>query len=223
MSTPREQVLEMVASGKVSPEEGDALLRSMERGRRHWSEWLWNPAARVSTGVGISAAAVLVAVGIALAPLNVRFDGALDMHVGAGPVPLSLALLDALCWPITACLFWAVGRVFGRASRVVDHLVAVGLARAPQLPAAVASAVVLRGRVPDDPAQAMAMATDPAALLPILALSLVLIPVLVWQFVLLVTGLRAASGLRGPRLAGAAVVAIVAAEVVTKIFLGVVT
>ena len=184
-----------------------------------WTEWLWNPAARMSTGAGVAASVVFVAAGIALAPLHVRFDGALDMHVGPAPVPFAVALLDALCWPITTTVFWLAARVFGPASRFVDHLVVVGLARAPQLPAAVASALILRGRIPEDPAQAMALATDPSAMLPLLALSLVLLPLVVWQFVLLIAGFRTASGLRGLRLGVAVFLAIVVAEVLTKIYL----
>ena len=214
MTTERERILELVSSGKLSPADADRLLRQAEgEPRRTLVAWLFDPIDRLGTRRALVVGLIAVAAGVGLSRFGVRFDGALDSHFGEAPAALTSAAADALvAWPLTALVLWLASLAFARQGRFVDHLAAVGLSRVPAFLAGVLLAISSTlwpmqlpepGRIPD---------LHPMALVLILAS----VPFVVWQVVLLYRGFRTASGLRGFRCAGAAIVAILAAEVLSK-------
>ena len=92
-TTSREQILEMVSSGKISAAEGDELLRALEAPRRSRWRLFVNPfdALPVTRALGIGLLGVIA--GVALSRWRVRFDGALDVHIVRAAVSLSGAHL----------------------------------------------------------------------------------------------------------------------------------
>lgn len=213
MSTAQDKILELIASGKVTPQEGELLLRSLRPARRAWwrvalnpfdtlsSRWLWTIAV-LTAGLSVVVAAAS----------RVRFDGALDMHVIAQPPPWRAVALDQLvAWPLTALVLWLVGLAFARQSRLLDFLAFVGAARAPLLLTACIAAPLL-APLAGSPAREQQSA--------VLLSAVVLIPFLVWFIALLVGAVRTASGTKGGRLAAAVITGLIAAETISKVVLG---
>jgi hypothetical protein len=221
-SADREQILESVARGELSPEEGNALLKALQRPAPRWWRRVFAPMETLSlpTALGISLLAAGVAV--ALSRFGVRFDGALDTHLVHHDLSWATAAADLfVSWPLVALLFWAASRV-ARQGRLVDHLAAVGVARVP-LVAAGAVAALLRDQLPR--AEELVLeggqpVLEPGQLAAALFFGLVVaLPMLGFFIVLLLTGFRTASGLRGARLAVTFIVTLVVAEVLSKLLL----
>jgi len=208
----RNHILEMLSSGRISSDEADRLLRALARRHSLWA-WLFRPLEQLETRFAVLAAFVTALLQLAVALLlHVRFDGALDSHVTGARVAFTPAILDlAVAWPLTALVFFAVSRLFARQGRFVDLLAGVGIARLPLVAAGVITGS-FRGVFLD----AASGTVGPA----LVAVSLALVPLVVWFVALLVMGLRAASGLRAGKLALASVTAIVVAEVISKVLLG---
>jgi hypothetical protein len=211
-------ILESVARGEITPEEGNALLKALERPRPPLWRWLLDPIELLSTPVALTLSALGALVGAALSRFGVRFDGALDTHHVPSGVSLTTALLDLLVsWPLVAVLFFAASRVLARQGRLVDFLAAVGLARIPLLLAGVAL-VFFADHLPRTAEQAM----DPSQLLyPIIFAFVFALPCLAWFITLLVRGFRTASGLRGAPLVISFIATLLIAEVLSKLVLAV--
>jgi hypothetical protein len=217
MNSAEQQVLDMVAAGKITAAEGDELLRAVRKRPSKW-QLLFNPFERIGTTSGVAVTGLLAVAGIAVSLLGVRFDGALDLHrVGHRP-SLLIAVFDSLnATLVTAMVFWLTSRVVARQGRFLDFLVTVGIARAPYL----ATAVVLALISPDPETMLSRARTNP--LDPVLLLTaLISLTGLAWFVTLLFTGFRTASGLRGARLAGGFAAALLVSEVATKVLLAVV-
>ena len=213
MTTERERILELVSSGKLSPADADRLLRQAAgESRRSLLAWLFDPIDRLGTRRALLVGLIAVALGAALSRFGVRFDGALDSHVGRGPAMPLFAVADAvIAWPLTALVLWLASLGFARQGRYVDHLAAVGLSRVPALGTGLLLVLstawptpeLVPGKIPE---------VNPIWLAVILAS----VPFLIWQVVLLYRGFRTASGLRGVRCAIAAVLGIFAAELLSQ-------
>ncbi|AKU92684.1 SHOCT-like domain-containing protein [Vulgatibacter incomptus] len=201
MNAPRLRILEMLAAGQINPTEAEQLLEAIRAPRGSVWTWLFRPIERLETGVALGAASVGAGLQLLVARLlEIRFDGVLDIHLAKPPVTWSVALVDlALGWPLTALVFVAAARLFARQVRIVDALALVGIARIP-LVAAGALVGALHGA---------SRGADSAANLGTLVL-------FAWSVALLVTGLGAASGLRGGKLALAVIAAIAVAEAIAK-------
>lgn len=216
MTTSKEQVLEMVSSGKISAIEGDALLEAMTP-RQSLASAALNPFERLSSAAIWSLAALWAAISVALSQWQVRFDGAIDMHVVPSPVPLPTALLDLLvAWPLVGVVFWACTRFKGRPTDVLGF---VGAARAPIVILGIAAGA-LRSHVPQGPIDLeQLMRSMPVGLIIIAILAILMTA---WHFVWLYQGFKTASGLRGGRSAITFAVALLVAEVLSKLVLTVV-
>lgn len=217
MRAERERILEMVASGQLTPVEADRLLRQAEGGPgRTLLGWLFDPIDRLGTRRSSWVGLVAMLLGVGLSRFGVRFDGTLDSHMNPAPTPISAAIADALvAWPLTALVFWLVSLAFAKRGRFVDHMAIVGLSRVPVLATGLLLAVMSTFWPMELP--------EPGNMPDIHAMALVLlfasIPFVVWQVVLLYRGFRTASGLRGPRCIVAGIAAILAAEVLSKVAL----
>jgi hypothetical protein len=213
MSTAQDRVLELIASGKVTPAEGELLLRSLRPARRPWWQVALNPFDTLPTRLLWAAAVITAGLSVVVAGLGgIRFDGALDIHVVAPRVSwLEMALDQIVGWPLTALVMWSAALVFARQSRLFDFLSFVGAARAPLLLAACIAAPML---------SPLAGSPAPSQQSVLLLSVVILIPFLVWFIALLVAAMRTASGLNGGRLAAAVTASITAAEAISKVVLG---
>lgn len=216
MSTRREEVLELVAQGKVSPADADELLKAIERPRTPLWRWIFLPLEHVSTRGAIAVACVAAVAQIAAARWwGIRFDGALDVHLSSGVVPWRLAFVElGIDWAAAIAVFWAASRVVARQGRLIDFVGAVGFARVPLLLTA-----VVAGLFRDQLAVPMTASGAPSVSGATIAVAFAMLPLVVWSIVLFVTGFRAASGLRGVKLGLTVAGAIVAAELLSKIMI----
>lgn len=206
MSDAKRKVLDMVEQGKITTAEADALLGAMRERPRLSLRVLFDPFDRVGVAgglvVGVVASVVAALVSI---PLGMRFDGFMDIHAALGPVTATAAITDQLvAWPLSAIVLWLVALPFARASRPADFLAATGLVRLLPLVAG----VLLAPLIPEPAALG-----DLLSMLPMVAVAVVFAG---WFIAATVFAFRHASGLRGGRLAAAAVVALLAAEIVSK-------
>jgi hypothetical protein len=221
MSDAKRKVLDMVEQGKITRAEADALLAALRPRRFPWMI-LFDPYERIglaaSLVVGLIAA---VAAGLVAGPLGIRFDGFMDIHMAPAPVTARAAIADQIvAWPLSALVLWLVALPFARSSRFVDFLAAAGLTRVLLL----AAAVLLAPLAPEPAAVAEmsrnaladpgAVLADVVAMLPMVAVAIVFVG---WFIAASVFGFRHASGLRRGKLAAAVAIALLAAEVVSKI------
>jgi hypothetical protein len=169
----------------------------------------------MTTGQALIVSAGAAAAGLALGSAGVRFDGALDAHMGAHAIPIAVRGLDlVVAWPLVALVFWLGALVLGTGARAIDFVAAVGAARVPPVLRA-ALLLVLPGVHGRSDAARYAR-THPAqtALMAITALSF-----LSWHVVLLYNGVRTASGLSGKKLGVTFPLLLVAAEALSKLVL----
>jgi hypothetical protein len=146
-------------------------------------------------------------VAVAMSRLDVRTDGALDVHRAHG-VSLGTALLDQVAaFPLAAVAQWGIARALTPKVRFVDILGAVGLAR---LPAVLMMPVV----------SVLAPQPSPPALSPLLLVVALITTVGIgFHIYWLVLGFRTATGFRGGKLTLAFLGALVAGEVASRIFI----
>ena len=187
--------------------------------------------------VGTGGAAVAQALaGLALAPLGLRFDGALDLHRTwrGDAVPWGTALVDQLAaWPVAALAGWLALRLLGHRPSPVATLFVLGAARVALL---LAAAVVLAMPTPAElrpilDAMRVAESAGDRVFAPGAGPALPPIPLRVlaggllatagfgWFVALVAGGVRHLTGARGWRLAGATVALVVAAELASKALL----
>ena len=222
MSDAKRKVLDMVEQGKITATEADELLAAMRQKPRLTARILVDPYDRVGPAAALVVGLVAAfAAGLAAIPLGLRFDGYMDIHMAGGAVRAFDAIADqAVAWPLSALVLWLVALPFARSSRFVDFLAVTGLARvlllaagvllAPLTPPPAALAEMSR-RAMTDPT---AVVGDVVSMLPMIGVALVFVG---WFVAASVFGFRHASGLRGGRLAGATVIGLLAAEIVSKV------
>jgi hypothetical protein len=212
MTTSREQILEMVASGKISAAEGEVLLQAL-RPKRRWG-LLADPFDHLEATRALALGAAGAASGLVLSRFHIRFDGAFDVHLSRAAVTLRQALADQVAsWPLVALALWAAARVSGARTRVVDVITNFGVARLPVLWVALV-VVLLKDSLPKGPGTPSRLAI--AALIALVVLAL---PALVYTVILFYRGFSAASGLRGTKGAFTFTLGLVLAEVVSKLAL----
>lgn len=215
MTTAREQVLELVSSGKISAAEGDELLKALPTERRSSWKVLINPFDRLNAGWAFGLSVVGATVGLMLSRWNIRFDGALDVHVAPHAVAWREALVDqVVAWPLTAFVLWSISLAFARQGRLVDFLGNVGTARLPLLLVGVVAGA-MRGQLPTAPSD---MGVPPSIMMLFLVAATV--PAVVLAVAMLFQGYRTASGLSGVKCALSFTAAVIAAEVLSKVALG---
>lgn len=208
--TSKREILEMVARGELDPARAQAMLAALERRRARRAKWLSNPLESMSENQALGASTAVAVAGVALSRFGVRFDGVIDVHLAAAPVPLSVALLDGLlAWPLVALMLWGATQLLARQGRLLDFVLAVGLGRFPLLIVAAAT-VLLRDLFPEKPG-------DPISGAAMTIVVLVLLPALGWSIALLFQGFRTASGLRGRKLVLTLIATLVFAELVIKL------
>ena len=221
MTSQEERVVAMVRDGAITEEDAHRLIGALRTRPRLWAiHMAYKPMELLSTRTARIAAIIITALSILVARPGVRFDGALDLHRVVGPLRWNLVLLDAAnAVLLTATVLWLAGRLAARGVRWIDFVLAVAIARAPQVVAGVATYLIM-----PDPRMmqeaVVATLTRNAPLPASLYVSGILLPpFLIWFVVLLYQGFRTSSGLHGARAGVTFTLGIIAAEIVTKIVL----
>jgi hypothetical protein len=138
------------------------------------------------------------------------FNGTLDLHfhpqfAGWRVAGIELGVLPAL----SSLVLWAVALLPARGTRLQDLYVNFLVARIPQVLLAAPCLLAFQGAVADPVRHVGA----------VLALALLSLPFLAWNIVLMVQGIRNATGLKGATLGLVAGGGILGAEIATKLLL----
>jgi hypothetical protein len=215
MSEVQERIAQLVANGRVSPDEARQLLGAVEPPRRSLAGRLLDPFESLDSRVGLAVAVGVLLVQLGLSRFAVRFDGALDMHIMHEVPSLGVALLDAaVSWPFLCAVLWASARLVAKGARFVDFLWAVGVARIPVVIGAIANRLVI-----DDPRELARSASAGHPEPALLWVALISLPMLGWMCLWLYFAYRTASGTRGARSGLSFVIALVVAEIASKAIL----
>jgi hypothetical protein len=214
---PGARVQALVAAGKISSAEGGALLGALSNAspisiRRSLLSECINPFTRLGGGRSALLGLAIALLSVLATRLAIRFDGALDLHaVTHGISAQSAALEQCVVWGTTASLFWVAASLLGAAPRFVDMLGAVGLAHLPTLLLAVPVGLLSPRNIAPDVSAILTPSLAAIAFFGILSV--------VWNITWLYQGFKNASGLRGVRLVGGLIAALVVSEVATKLIL----
>jgi hypothetical protein len=207
----KEQVLRLAAQGRITPEEGEQLLKAQGGARGRFLKALWDPYETLPPRALLALAGLALAACVLLARVGCRFDGAIDFHPGHVFSGWKAVAMDLAAIPLLATgLIWALARVVARGTRFRDLLVNLFVARIPLL----LIAPVLIYAMPQAPPM------RPEDISPQLILAgLCSLPFIVWNIALIVLGIRNASGLHKHRLALVATLGILGAEIASKLLL----
>ena len=208
MSTSEEEILHMVAQGRITETEARELIEALHAGGRS-SFWV-NPFEHLVGPAGLAAAVVLACAGVAFAPFGIRYSGPFDLHTHRGAVPWATAIADWVTYfPLPAVVFWLAARLAGRPRvRLVDFVTLVGVLRFVYLVLGLLTLAVTFPKIGERPTVFFWFYI------------VVILCGIIWYFVMLTKGYKTASGLRGARLAISFVAAVVVCEVVGEIGLG---
>lgn len=208
------QVLDMVRAGTITRAEADRLIDAIGRNRPAW-QVLVDPFDRLSTAKACALAAAAIVACLAVSRLGFRFDGALDIHLVRATPPWRVVFIDQLiAVGVTTLAVWLASLVSARRGRVGDFLVAVSIARWPLAAIGVWMFLVLP---PAREVLAQATAGQPSPRL--LVISLMALPLFAWFIILLYRGFTHASGLKGGKAGITFGVAVILAELASKLAL----
>ena len=162
------------------------------------STWLFNPFLFVGGErillIGLIIAAVHIPIGYFL---NVRFDGAIDMHLVPTDVGLLTPVIDVLiAWLSMAGCMFAAAKLFQSPMRLIDIAGAVLVARIPLL-LSIGPVLLLE---PDFQSIEELLNLQGSELYQLAALSVTSLLFLIWFFVLLFNAFKINSNLKGARL-----------------------
>ena len=170
-------------------------------------------------GILVAAISLFVAV-----QTGIRFDGAIDAHVG-NDISIVTALKDLVIAIATMVLFlFIAAKIVNSKTRFIDILNTVLVARITILFLAMISALPYLKNIGAKilAAQGNSIEVTKIALNPIfLFLSLLLVVLLVWYIALLWNGFKISSNAKGGKSVVLFIIAIVSAEVTSKIILSI--
>ena len=166
--------------------------------KKKLSTWLFNPFLFVGGErillIGLIIAAVHIPIGYFL---NVRFDGAIDMHLVPTDVGLLTPVIDVLiAWLSMAGCMFAAAKLFQSPMRLIDIAGAVLVARIPLL-LSIGPVLLLE---PDFQSIEELLNLQGSELYQLAALSVISLLFLIWFFVLLFNAFKINSNLKGARL-----------------------
>lgn len=208
------RVRDLVAGGRITIEEGERLRLALQGGSGV-PRIVRNPVEYLRPSHAMAAAFAIVAASLAISRLGIRFDGAFDMHRVGGTPSWTTAFLDqAVAVPLTALILWIASLVVRRQGRLQDFVVAVAVSRLPLVLLALWAFVAL-----PPPAELMRQATSGQVSLRVLLGAVSVLPFTVWKFAWLYRGFATSAGMRGARAGVSFAVAVVLAELLSKLAL----
>ena len=168
-------------------------------------------------GIIIAALSVFVAV-----QTGTRFDGAIDAHTG-NDVSIVIAVKDFVIAIVTMVAFlFIAAKLINSKTRFIDILNTVLIARMTILFAAIISALPYLKNISEQivAAEGDQMEVARLAMNPLfIGLSILLVLLLVWHIALLWNGFKISSNAKGGKAVALFVVAIICAEVTSKLLL----
>jgi hypothetical protein len=201
VSSSRERVLDMLRRGAIDAAEAERLLASIDPPPSAPPAWL-NPFVRLSPMTTLVCGLLACAVSVIFAGHGLRFDGFIDVH-SAPPIGVVAALRDQLAaWILPSLLLWMALRVVAPV-RVHEIAGVVGLAHVPAVLAGISVLFI----------DAKTALPHPSAAIVLLLVLLALALQLTWLF----QGVRHAAGRADARVVAAFVIAVVVAEVASKL------
>ncbi|MDI9605738.1 MAG: hypothetical protein QM305_10550 [Bacteroidota bacterium] len=175
---------------------------------------IWNPFTRVAGWQAFWVGMVIVVASAVLASYgNLLFDGAIDAHFGNDVgIVQSLAVTGISLLSVVVAMYLAA-LIISKSIRFIDILGTMTLARAPFLLLAIISPFVSYPTVDQLLQDPVVLFKYPWSLLFIL----ISLPVIVWFIALMYNGFKVSTGAKGTKLVIAFIVALLSAEVVSKV------
>ena len=200
MTSPRDKILQLIANGTISPEEGDKLLSAIKPEPSFWDKWLLDPFSVMETSAAWLLALLVAAGSIALYQFDIRFLGALDIQTFKD-ASLTNALVDQLAaWICMALCFYLVARAAKQKASLLEMMAFVGAARLPHLIAGIFTVL----------AQHYSWAK---------LTTIFIIPLIGWTMLALISGFRIASNAKGKSLAMTFFIALSLSEILSKLII----
>jgi len=175
---------------------------------------IWNPFTRVAGWQAFWVGMVIVVASAVLASYgNLLFDGAIDAHFGNDVgIVQSLAVTGISLLSVVVAMYLAA-LIISKSVRFIDILGTMTLARAPFLLLAIISPFVSYPTVDQLLQDPVVLFKYPWSLLFIL----ISLPVIVWFIALMYNGFKVSTGAKGTKLVIAFIVALLVAEVLSKV------
>lgn len=178
--------------------------------------WLFNPFQYIGGNKGLFIGLFILALHIPIGYfLQVRFDGALDMHLGLVE-SYSQTLIDVLiAWTTMFLMMYITARLFNSPIRLIDIAGATAISRVPLLIS------VLPAKIFDPGVRDVnkLMTLQGSDLWMLVTGSIILLIFLMWFFVLLFNAFKINSNLKDWKLIVGFILSIIIAEIFSKIAL----
>lgn len=177
---------------------------------------MFNPFTRIAGlqafGIGML---LLLLTGFIGSYSNVRFDGVLDMHLGAEISLMKSFSFLAIDIMSVVLVMWFTGLMISKGFRFVDILGTMTLAKAPYLILAVAGYFCT---VPDT----KEILNNPYIVFQSISFILLIIlslPIIIWSITLMYNGFKVSCDVKGTKLTVAFIIAITVSEIISKILI----
>ena len=163
-------------------------------------------------GIGI---VFVVLMGVVGSLSGVYFDGALDAHLserGNFYHSFLFLVIDIIC---VTLFMWIGALIFSKNVRLIDILGTMTLSKAPMLIVACMGFLIKEEEV-------LALSQNPFAVLgmpSLIVFSILIIPFVVWSIALMYNAFDVSSGIKGNRAISVFIVALLLAEIVSKIII----
>lgn len=186
-----------------------------EEKRKSLATWLFNPFLFLGGEKLLMAGIAVMALHIPMAKIfNIRFGGALDMHVGHVSPALIVIITDILiAWLIMSLILYAAALCFKARIRLIDIVGAVAIARLPLL----LSSIPVYFTAPDIEAPEEVLALQGSELGWLVTGIVLTLPLIVWFFFLLFNAFKVNSYLKGWKLGVGFTAGVIVAEIISLI------
>lgn len=151
------------------------------------------------------------------------FDGVLDLHTSGEPYAIDIAYrilaIDVLC--LVLCM-WIAGLIFSKKFRFIDILGTMTLSKAPMLLLALLAFTIDSSLLKSIKENPLAILADPGIILnspSFIIFSLLSIPFIVWNVALMYNAFKVSCDIKKPRIVPAFIIALLAAEILSKILI----
>lgn len=172
--------------------------------------WLFKPFLFLGGGRGMAWGAVILFLHIPLAMLlDIRFSGALDIHLGTNVDLIYTPIMDLLiAWGLMTICMYLAAKLFSSPIRLIDIAGAVAIARVPLLVSIIPAMFLL----PDVRTAEEVLSLETTEMVWLMTAAFVTFIFLIWLLVLLFHAFKINSNLKGAKLWGGYLASVLAAE-----------